>query len=162
MARPVSIPLQTTPLLANSEERDYSTIRPKLRLIIPPSQVSSDEITTEDNLVVTIDEEGYDGDISGSHTTCSETGQCEHCMELGLNHTLQAYHQQRYQEPRTETQTACTAVRIFIWFCLYLIGIVVLLMLPAFIFLVLRAYTDSRLDRTYPDHPRWSIQGIGL
>ncbi|KAI1195839.1 hypothetical protein F5X97DRAFT_326069 [Nemania serpens] len=156
MAEHVSIPLQITPLLAGSEERGYSTMRPKLRLIIPSSRGVSDQITSEDNLVATMDEMSYDGDISGSYSTCPGTAHCEYCIEQGLNHTLQAYHQRRDQGRCTKAQRVKTAVAVYIWFYMHLIGVIMLLML---IFL-LSVYMNARLDREYPEHPRWSIPGL--
>lgn len=157
MAGRVSIPLQTTPLLAGSEERGYSTIRPKLFLIIPPSRgVSSEQITTEDDLVVTMDDMSYDSSMSDSYTICPGTAHCEYCIEHGLNHTLEAYHQRRDQGRCTRAQSVKTAVSVYIWFYMHLIGVTMLLML---IFL-LSVYMNGRLDREYPEHPRWLIPGI--
>lgn len=142
MTARVSIPLQTTHLLAGSEERGYSTIKPQLQLIIPSHhRPSTAHITSDDDLIVTMDETSNKSSASWGYTSCPGTAHCEYCVEQGLDHSLQAYDQRKVG----------TTMNIYLWIYLNLLCFLWLIML----ILLFRAYIyTQRLDQKYPGHPR--------
>ncbi|KAI1750724.1 hypothetical protein F4782DRAFT_508672 [Xylaria castorea] len=152
MPERVFIPLERTPLLAGSEGRGYSTIKPRLRVIIPPKCGHlTEQITSEDTLLVTMDEEtSNSSNVLGNLTPCTGTAFCMYCLEQGLDHNLQAYHQRGSWRRFMERRRIRTAVDIYIWFCLHLLCVIFIMLL----ILLFRVYIHTRLDKKYPGRVR--------
>lgn len=160
MTECVCIPLERTPLLAGSGDRGYSTIKPQPRLIIPPNRGhSTEQITSEDNLIVTMEEEtsNSSNNILGILTPCRGTAHCMYCLEQGLDHNLQAYHQgrdwRRGWRRAMERSRIRAAIGAYFWFYLHLLGVILVVAL----ILLFRAYIHTRLDKKYPGRVRPSM-----
>ncbi|KAK5633305.1 hypothetical protein RRF57_009019 [Xylaria bambusicola] len=132
MLKYISIPLEHNPLLAGSENIGYSTIKvkPKLHIIIPPYSHPVEGLAAlDDNLITTMDDTNYEGDVSVIYTPCARTGYCDYCLEQGLDHNLQADRQRRQSTRAMETQRDGGTFDAYLSFYACLLGIVMFLLL---------------------------------
>ena len=132
MSQHVSIPLEQTPLLADSEDVGYSSnkAKPKLHIIIPPySHSTLGQAASDDDLVITMNETRYGSGVSMSYTPCAGRTYCEYCLEQGLDHNLQAYHQRRRSTRGIQTRHDDAIFDACLSFYLCVLGVIVLLLL---------------------------------
>ncbi|KAI0509710.1 hypothetical protein F5B22DRAFT_648731 [Xylaria bambusicola] len=129
MSKHISIPLEQTSLLAGSENMGYSTtkVKPKLHIIIPPySHPVVGQAASDDDLIITMEETSYGSGVSVIYTPCTRTVYCDYCLEQGLDHNLQAYHQRRRS---TETDRDSATFDVYLSFYSCILGIIVFLLL---------------------------------
>ncbi|KAI3321049.1 hypothetical protein HD806DRAFT_537707 [Xylariaceae sp. AK1471] len=142
MLEPHADPSQTTPLLASSELPGYSTIEPKLSLVIPKHHAPAPVLMASlDGFASVVDEDpGYDADISRASTACTlspdGTGYCRYCLEQGIDHKMQGHHQQALWRRSVNDQGI---VGLLVWGQMCLLAILV----PLFLFIVLRVYLGA-------------------
>lgn len=164
MPQPVSIPLETTPLLARSEELGYSTtkVKPKFRIIIPlRSGRTPTEITPDGSLIVTVNETSDDSDISGNYTPCVGTAHCEYCLEQGLDHNLEVYHQRKRRTWAKAAHEAEAGFGVYLSFYVCVLGIIVFLLL-IFVYISCDLNIDPDQGYSEPSHPLIFPKSLGF
>ncbi|KAI2633285.1 hypothetical protein GGS21DRAFT_519892 [Xylaria nigripes] len=93
MAESIQTPEQARSLLTRSGEKGYSTMRPKLRLIIPPYRgPMPKQITLGSAMSASSDVSEYASALTAICTTCDGISYCAFCLEEGTTPDMAAQH----------------------------------------------------------------------